>query len=137
MAQIQSKAEKIRFLVVGCANTAIDFGIFITLSLFIPPVAANFISTSVALLFSYVANKKYTFKTHNLTGVRHIALFLSVTLVGLWGIQPVIIAVFHSLNHTYGAVVGKIIATGCTLVWNYLWYKFVIFKKPAEPTASS
>ena len=66
MQEIAKKhADKLRFAIVGGVNTALDFSIlFILTMLFnVPKELANFISTFVAFLFSFFANKKYTFKS--------------------------------------------------------------------------
>ena len=48
------KYEKVRFAAVGAVNTAVDFGILFSLSLFLgfPVFIANIISTSCALAVS-------------------------------------------------------------------------------------
>ena len=66
MQEIAKKhADKLRFTIVGSINTVIDFSILFTLAtLFnVPKELANFVSTFVAFLFSFFANKKYTFKS--------------------------------------------------------------------------
>lgn len=66
MQEIAKKhADKLRFTIVGSINTIIDFSILFTLTMLfnIPKELANFISTFVTFLFSFFANKKYTFKS--------------------------------------------------------------------------
>ena len=66
MQKIAKKhADKLRFIIVGSINTVIDFSILFTLATIFntPKELANFISTFVAFLFSFFANKKYTFKS--------------------------------------------------------------------------
>jgi len=132
---LQKHADKIRFILVGGTNTAIDFGILFGLkALGLPTIPSNFISTSVALVFSFFANKKFTFKDSNSQDKTQFIKFLGITLFGLWAIQPAIIWIFglilQNLNlNTYVVLfIGKIIATCVTLVWNYLLYRKFVYK---------
>jgi len=139
MQEIAKKhADKLRFTIVGSINTVIDFSILFTLTtLFnVPKELANFISTFVAFLFSFFANKKYTFKSTSKNLKRQFLLFTVVTLFGLWVIQTIIIAtiapVFTNLgvNKPAALLISKLIATAASLIWNYTLYSKVVFKKP-------
>lgn len=126
-----------RFAVVGVANTAVDFILLIVLkSLGLPAVGANIISSTTAFMFSFVANKKYTFKTTGTNLVREMILFVIVTLTGLWLFQSAIIHVTydpltHILNNnaTLGLVASKLLATAVSMTWNYLMYSWLVFIK--------
>jgi putative flippase GtrA len=65
-------------------------------------------------------------------------LFILVTIFGLWVIQPIVIlgvtAALSSFNLNESAVlfIAKLIATLASLVWNYLFYSRLVFKKEAE-----
>jgi putative flippase GtrA len=129
-------AEKIRYAFVGATNTAIDFGLLFFLSgIGIDKLASNYISTSAAFLFSFVVNKNYTFKSKGASTRREFGLFTLVTLTGLWILQPLIIAFTLSLADTFalndqlGLAIAKLLATVVTLIWNYLLYSKVVFKK--------
>ena len=139
MQEIAKKhADKLRFTIVGSINTVIDFSILFTLTtLFnIPKELANFISTFVAFLFSFFANKKYTFKSTSKNLKKQFLLFTIVTLFGLWVIQTIIITaitpVFTNLgiNKPAALLISKLIATAASLIWNYTLYSRVVFKKP-------
>ena len=135
---VKKYADKLRFAIVGSINTALDFSIlFILTMLFnIPKELANFISTSVSFLFSFFANKQYTFKSTSKNLKRQFLLFTIVTLFGLWVIQTIIIAattpVFTNLgiNKPAALLISKLIATVASLIWNYTLYSRVVFKKP-------
>ena len=134
---VKKHADKLRFTIVGSINTALDFSIlFILTMLFnIPKELANFISTFVAFLFSFFANKKYTFKSTSKNLKRQFLLFTVVTLFGLWVIQTIIITaitpVFTNLgvNKPAALLISKLIATAASLIWNYTLYSRVVFKK--------
>ena len=138
MQEIAKKhADKLRFTIVGSINTVIDFSILFTLTtLFnVPKELANFISTFVAFLFSFFANKKYTFKSTSKNLKRQFLLFTVVTLFGLWVIQTIIITaitpVFTNLgvNKPAALLISKLIAAAASLIWNYTLYSRVVFKK--------
>ena len=138
MVKIRNKAQKGRFAITGAIATSIDFIILFGLSaLGMPSVAANFVSTTVAFCFSFLANRHYTFQAseHNVT--RQIILFVIVTLFGIWVLQPpIILTVEHFVENNFSfrgwivLAIGKFAATGVTLLWNYFLYSRVVFKAP-------
>lgn len=136
---IQNKAEKLRFGIVGSANTAIDFGILLTLtSIGIPAAIANYPSSTAAVVFSFFANKQYTFRTKESGLKREIILFLTFTLLAAWALQPLTILLVQfllspfALPTTITVVIAKVVATIATLVWNYLTYSRFVFTDKAS-----
>jgi putative flippase GtrA len=138
MQELLKKHEtKLRFGIIGGINTALDFGLlFVFSSLFgIPRGFANMLSTSISFIFSFFANKRYTFKSSSKENVvREMVLFTVVTLFGLWVIQGLIIhfltPVIINLGTTeeLALLASKLIATVASLIWNYLLYSRVVFK---------
>ncbi|MDH6239099.1 GtrA family protein [Aurantimicrobium minutum] len=132
---MKKSTKPLRFILVGIANTAIDFIVLLSLTTFgLPLVVANFISTSVALTFSFFANRSFTFGS---TGKKRsqAVRFLLVTLVGLWVLQPIVLvlavpALEGMLSREASIVVAKLIATVVSMVWNYLLYDSLVFRKP-------
>ena len=136
---LKKHAEKIRFGIVGVFNTSIDFAIlFILVAFGIPTIVSNFVSTSTALIFSFFANKKFTFKHEGKNTNQQIVLFFVITLFGLWAIQPVIIESVRLIigswfvNKYSVLLIGKLVATCASLVWNYLLYRRFVFKKQSD-----
>lgn len=135
-ALLKKHATKVRFGLVGAANTALDFGLLLVLANFfaVPHVIANIISSSIAFVSSFFANKKYTFKTTGQSVVREMILFTVVTLFGLWVIQSAIIALLTPpiqaivTNDTITLVIAKLVATLASLTWNYILYSRIVFK---------
>ena len=91
--RITNHATKLRYLLIGTINTAIDFGVLFMLTWFIstPKELANIISTTIAFSFSFVANRSFTFRSRTGNVRRQLLLFTLVTLFGLWVIQTIII----------------------------------------------
>lgn len=99
-------------------------------------IFANYISTTLAFCFSFVANRHFAFKATEQHVGKQIALFVTVTLFGIWVLQPPIIfgveeLVDQKLHVPSWTVLllGKLAATGVTLVWNYYMYSRVVFKR--------
>ena len=133
------RSEKIRFGLVGVVNTSVDFIILFILARIvgIPVVAANMVSTVVAVGVSYILNKKAVFNNVDKQGIGQVAVFIVVTLAGLWGLQSLVIIGVTSVLAYIGnpeliLFIAKILATVASLIWNYIWYSRVIFRKKHE-----
>lgn len=129
-------AEKFRFALVGGFNTALDFGILFGLSaLGVDKIVANYVSTSVSFIFSFFANKTFTFKAKSGNARREFISFIIVTLFGLWVLQPLVITAVTqllattALDDTAMLLIAKLLATIVSLIWNYVLYSQVVFKK--------
>lgn len=133
---IKKHAEKLRFAVVGGANTALDFALlFIFVGLGLNSIAANYISTSIAFVFSFFVNKSFTFKSKGGNVKKQFAIFLAVSIIALWVIQPILIVIVTAVLSPFGwnesvvLFIAKLVATVGSLVWNYVFYSKLVFKK--------
>jgi len=103
-------------------------------SLGLPVVGANILSTTTAFCFSFIANKKYTFKSQG-NVKREILLFVIVTLFGLWVLQNIVIQLAlwplssTDLTSDTSLLIAKVVATLVSLIWNYIMYSRVVFSK--------
>lgn len=146
-----SLAEKGRFVVVGVINTATDFILLnILVSIFaLPLYGANLISAFVAMCVSFMLNKNFVFRKDSQSDPRTFFTFIGVTLLSIWGVQTLVIFLLTQqfpqplftiadAAHSVGLAqsfsiefivnnMTKIIATVASLVWNYLFYKYVVF----------
>ena len=132
------------FSAIGVFNTLFDVILYvILLNRTHSIVISNLITTSAALIGSYVLNSRFTFKARQWTVLSFVG-FVLVTLFGLWVLQTgIIYGVTHFLHYTperYWQLTGnaekiakaalpKLLATAVTLVWNYVWYSKVIFHR--------
>lgn len=138
------------FGLVGILNTLLDFVIYNQLSskVGLSLVQANFVSTTVAMAFSFIANKRVVFKKHSGSIVKQALVFFAVTAFGLYVLQtgtillltdvwlyPVHLGLltFHAIgvrNHDDFLIKNgaKAIATAVSLAWNYVMYKRVVFR---------
>lgn len=130
----KNNQQVLRFGAVGVVNTLLDVGLLFVLSnLGVFVVLANIISTTTAFVFSFFANKHYTFKATGGQLIREMVLFTVVTLFGLWVLQSLVIAltlpVASSLieSDAIALLAAKALATVVSLTWNYLLYSRVVF----------
>lgn len=131
---MKKSTKPLRFILVGLANTAIDFIVLFSLTAMGTwLIAANIISTSVALTFSFFANRTFTFGS---TGKKRsqAVRFLAVTLIGLWVLQPIVLLLTvgpleEFFSRETSIVIAKLLATVVSMVWNYLLYDSLVFRK--------
>ena len=133
---MKNKSQLIRFGLIGVINTALDFGLlFILKSVGLMATTANIFSTSIAFVFSFFANKKYTFRSSGGSIKHEIVLFTIVTLFGLWVLQNGVIWLFSPLctavlhNESFALLAAKLAGTIVSLTWNYLTYDLLVFRK--------
>ena len=132
--------QLVKFAEVGAFNTAIDFGILnlliwltgVTSGWAIAPL--NAISFMAATTNSYFWNKSWTFKKKGRVGGGEFLQFLIVSGIGI-GINTAIVAAGTGLilpafgmSAAAWANVMKVLATFVSMTWNFLGYKFVVFK---------
>ena len=136
---LKKHADKLRFAIVGGANTALDFAILFALTAFgLDKIISNYISTTVAFVFSFFANRSFTFKATSGNARKQFIAFTVVTLFGLWVIQPIVILGFTAALASTGwddallLFIAKLVATIASLIWNYLFYAKFVFKMIEE-----
>jgi putative flippase GtrA len=132
-----------KFIIVGGINTGIDF-LILNILIYITGITAgtelfilNCISFSAAVTNSYFMNKRWTFQDKTKTEQEPIKFsqFFAVSIVGivingliLTGITSYIPPLF-GLSAVLWANIAKLMATGVSLIWNFIGYKFFVFKE--------
>ena len=136
MELLKKHADKLRFGLVGIANTALDFVILFGLvALGLDKIPANYISTSCSFISSFFVNKSFTFKSKGGNVLKQFLIFLAISIVALWVIQPLVILGISALLTGTGwaswiiLFIAKIVATVASLIWNYIFYTRLVFKK--------
>jgi len=132
-----------KFVIVGGINTGIDFfvlnfliyttGISTGPELFL----LNSTSFSIAVINSYFMNKRWTFQDK--TKIEQVSIkfsaFFIISVIGLIINGLVLTGITTNIPAPLGlsavlwANVAKLIATGFSLVWNFVGYKLFVFKK--------
>lgn len=133
-----------RFVVVGFINTGIDFGV-LNLLMFLTSIYSgrwiillNSVSFTVAVINSYLWNKYWTFKkegSETKQVAKEFSQFLIISIIGIslnsgivYGITTLIKPVF-GFSSVIWANLAKAFATGVAMTWNFIGYKFIVFKK--------
>jgi putative flippase GtrA len=101
----------VRFALVGLVNTAIDLaGFSLLLMLHVPPLPANIVSWSVAVLFSFVANGFWSFERNRAIRL-HVAFLRFVSLGALisLGVSSLSLALFAGIAGVWPAKIGGVI----------------------------
>ena len=137
-----------KFAAVGVLNTLIDFGILNVLSLSFqifsgPKVALfNVVGFIAANINSYAWNKYWTFQSGGKKAASEFVQFLVVSVIGIalntgivYGITT-FIAPLGGLSLSRWENAAKLVATVVSLVWNFIGYKFFVFKGPAKADGS-
>lgn len=112
---------------------------------------ANVISVAVAIINSFILNKFWTFQANSESLYLQIIKFLVITIIGMFVIHQL---VFNLLYYNAPAISGffialahflklnsifsdnfvalnfaKALAICVSLIWNFIGYKFIVFKK--------
>ncbi len=133
-----------KFFIVGIANTAIDFAV-LNAEMFVTGITSgssliffNIVSFSVAVINSYFMNKYWTFEDKRPDGEKtavKFSQFIGVSLVGI-SINSAIVFAFATfvspimgLSPQIWVNIGKLLATGISLIWNFVGYKLWVFKR--------
>jgi putative flippase GtrA len=143
-----------KFAVVGVVNTLIDLLGFNLLRKFtkLKTVAASYISSTVAMLNSYLLNKYWTFQSaeSGLSAAGEAAKFFGSTIIGIYVIHNGLVWVLsekftffsklaYSITKRLPVLnklsekfvydnVAKVGGIAGSLVWNFVLYKFWVFK---------
>jgi len=131
----------IKFSLVGVVNTAIDLGVLnilmfasgITSGIFYSIFKA--ISFTAAVINSYFMNKYWTFGAKKGEIEKEFSQFFLISIggfiinVGSASIVVNLIPNFLRVNPQLWGNVGALVGTFLGLAWNFLGYKFVVFRK--------
>lgn len=131
----------LKFAVVGGLNTGIDFGILNGLSYLtgitkgaqlIPLKGAAFLAANIN---SYLFNKHWTFKDKSSDdGAKKFSVYLAVSIVGAFinlttvYLMTTYIQAPFGLSESLWLNVSNLIATGLSLIWNFIGYKLIVFR---------
>ena len=137
-AWIKKHKEIVLYLVFGVLTTLVNYLVFYPL-VNIPgmqdnvswwTLVVNVIAWVAAVAFAYVTNKFFVFQSKDKSGktvFREIISFVGARVASLL-IEEAILAIFVTLLH-FNENLIKLIASVGTVIINYFFSKFVIFRK--------
>ncbi len=140
LAKLRAGREKLirqlaSFGVIGAVNFVVDTAIFNAL-FSIGPVKAQIVATTVATTLAYFANRYWTFRKHERSGLRReYLLFFLLNGVGL-AITALIMGVAKygfDLHDQLALNVVRLFAVGVATVFRFWSYKRWVFGKELEP----
>ncbi|MBA9006866.1 GtrA family protein [Thermomonospora cellulosilytica] len=129
--------ELLRFGTVGTIGTVISIGgaNLMRVLLFVGPVTTVLIPTMLSTLFSYLANRHWTFRHRHTDGSgREVALFFGLNGVGIL-IQALCTAFTHytlGLHDALSYNVALLTGLGLASAWRYWSYKKWVFRRTAR-----
>jgi putative flippase GtrA len=115
---------------------------------------ANVVSVAMAMINSFILNKQWVFRSEGGSVYLEIVKFLIITIFGMFVVHQLIFNFFYYQFHTitdfiaaiinfigFGAFFSyqfillnfsKVIAVIGSLTWNFIGYKFFVFKEKKE-----
>lgn len=135
-----------RFVVIGVLNTSIDLAVLNFLMFATGHSEGYYYSVfkaasfSAAVITSYFLNKHWAFGDKGKRKEIHkISQFMAVSIIGalinvgvassvVLFLKPQLIEILPFSNQLWGNI-GALCGTAIGLIWNFLGYKFIVFKK--------
>jgi putative flippase GtrA len=133
----------LKFLSVGVLNTALDFAVLNVCVYFFGTgthgelfVFFKTLSFLAAVTNSYFLNKWWVFEHDKAIGVKEPVLFFAVSTVGLLinvSVSFMIFTLFvnHITEH-FAANVGALMGSCVVFAWNFVGYRFFVFKQHTD-----
>lgn len=138
---IKKHKEIVLYVVFGVVSTIVNYLVFYPL-VNIPgmkgsedwwPLVVNVIAWIAAVACAYVTNKFFVFESKDKSGktvLREIVSFIGARVASLL-IEEAILALFVTLLH-FNENIIKLIASIGTIIINYFFSKFIIFRKKKD-----
>ena len=120
--------QLIKFGIVGVSSTVIDWGIYLLLTRIFGfyYLMAKILSFGVAVLNSYIWNRRWTFRSNDPAKLKQFIKFLTISFVGV--VLNTFI-MYLSVEHLrWHDIYGLFLATAIVLFWNFLANKFYTFR---------
>lgn len=121
--------QAIKFMGIGLLNTFVDGGILFALVTFadLDKIIARIISSTTALISSYILNRIWTFKSKNRAVAAQFVSFAIINGLGLaW--NNLLYGLMVNKMHIY-YLLAMIIATAIVFMWNFGLSKIWAFKE--------
>ena len=133
----------LKFGMVGVFCFLIDFGIFTLLNnvLGVYYLIANFFGFTISVIVNYIMSMKYVFVRKDDANKRlEFIIFVVLSVIGLFlteliiwvcvdGIYVNVAALTGLMSRKAAEVLGKIIATGVVMIYNFVTRKIFLEKK--------
>lgn len=125
--------QMLKSAIVGVSNTLLDFFVYLLLTRFAGMyyLAANILSFALAVTSSFFLNKRWTFRNRSRYSHVQYGKFVIISAGGLFINEGVL----YTLVEHYGIpdIVGKTAGIVLVFFWNFLLYKYWVFRTVGEP----
>ena len=135
-SMVHKRREQILYLVFGVATTLVNWVVYTLSLLFFSLTVSNSIAWFFAVVFAFIVNKIYVFRsvgTSTKKTFKELSLFFYARIFsGIFEIAGLPLLVWIGLDQKIFGIEGavaKIVISVIVIVLNYLFSKFVIFKK--------
>ncbi len=125
--------EVIKYLIIGVLTTIINYTLFAILSqlLLLDIHVSNIIAWIITVIVAYFANKLFVFESKSFKAnvlIKEISTFGFARVFSL-ALEEIILYLFVNLLKMNELII-KLIANIVVIIVNYIFSKFIIFKKP-------
>ncbi|MDZ4840014.1 MAG: GtrA family protein [Bacteroidota bacterium] len=117
----------VKFGIVGFLCMLIDFGLtyFVKETLRLSRYVANSTGFIISAVINYFLNRAWTFRNHDPNMAQQFTIFIIVATLGLL-FNTLVLYYFHH-NKKLNFYFSKFLATGVTVIWNFLGNRFLTF----------
>lgn len=125
--------QGLKFCVVGIICTIIDFAVLILLrEVFgVNYLIANIVAFTVSVIVNYILSMRYVFRgKKDLSKVKEFIIFVILSAIGL-GLNEFLMWLCVS-NFGMNYILGKVIATGIVMVYNFFSKKIFLEEKQCD-----
>lgn len=150
------ESRQLRFIIAGSFNTGLDFLMLnlLTMVAGLHDIVANTISVCIGITISYVLNHYFVFRYPFHISLLKFGEFFAITGFSslilqnavIWGFEYLFAQPFgRSLlsvvaadgRHFVALNIAKVTAVGLGLIWNYTFYRLLVFRQPKKANAPS
>jgi len=128
--------EIVLYLIFGTCTTFVNWIIYVLALFILPLTVSNAIAWFLSVLFAFVVNKKFVFESKYVSvkqSIKEVVLFYAARVfTGAIDILGLPFLIFIGLDQQIFGIEGavaKAILTIIGIVLNYIFSKFIIFKK--------
>ena len=131
----KSQRQFVKYIIIGALSTTLDIGTYIILSRYVSFFSSHYIGAkgvafTIGSLSSYINNRRWTFNQPSRAHFKEVFRFYSVAGVGI----IINMSSFYFLLqkvHIYD-LLGVIIATSMSFVWNFTMSKYFVFTNKSD-----
>lgn len=131
--------EVIMYLIIGVLTTVINYVIFVVaVKCGLEELISNIIAWTITVIVAYILNKLFVFesKSFERSIITKEIISFTVSRIATLGVEELILLVFVKIIGL-NAYVIKLIANVVVIILNYIFSKFIIFKKDKRNVQNS